>query len=142
MGCSMFRIVFGSALPVLSLGIAASFLGGGILNPPRGEPLVVAAPADARLQPASFDGEGCPSPLFFDETPALRHGFVGFAVRSSGEGIQVFVEDVRGGAPAQETIVLVFDAEGRLTDVKSRPKLPAVELDCLALPDAEAPGPV
>ena len=61
----MIRILLGSALPVLGIGAAATLLSPDILTAPRGEPLVMVAPADAALQPASFDGDACASTLLF-----------------------------------------------------------------------------
>ena len=62
----MIRLLLGSALPVLGLGAAATLLSPDLLTGPRGEPMMMAAPARSpRLQPASFDGDACAPTLLF-----------------------------------------------------------------------------
>jgi hypothetical protein len=118
----MIRVLFGSALPVLGLGLAAGFFGPDLLSGPRGEPLIMAAPDQASLQAATFEGKACPSTLLFaGSADAEKAGsfagthIVAFALRSSEKDVAVAIQDFPGGdGKASRTIVLVFDDKGQL----------------------------
>ena len=118
----MIRVLIGSALPILGLGVAAMLFGPDLVTGPRGEPLIMASPNEASLQAATFDGKACPSTLLFADSPdsgkvtafAGTH-IVAFALRSGEKNVAVAIEDFPGGeGKATKTIVLVFDADGRL----------------------------
>jgi hypothetical protein len=118
----MIRVLFGS---VLGLGVAAALFGPDLLAGPRGEPMIVAAPNEATLQAATFDGKACPSTLLFAGSPdgGVEPGFAGtrivaFALRSGENDVAVAIEDFPGGSVKPSgTIVLVFNDEGHLLAV-------------------------
>ncbi len=123
----MIRILFGSALSVLGLGAAATVLGPELVTGPRGEPLVVAAPQDAALQQASFDGAACASTLILDEedllhaTPAQAATggvhVVTLAFRSGVDGPSMVMEPGETDTGDGMGFVLVFDGAGRILSV-------------------------
>jgi hypothetical protein len=116
----MIRVLLGSALPLIGLGVAAAMLGPDLVTGPRGEPMIMAAGDQASLQAATFDGKACPSALLFadpSEAGAPAPGgtrIVAFALRSGTNDVAVAIEDFSGGDRAKKTVVLVFDAEGNL----------------------------
>ena len=113
----MIRVLIGSALPVLGLGVAAAFFGPDLTGP-RGEPLIMATPSEASLQAATFDGKVCPSTLLFADSgkaPGLTGThIVAFALRSGERNVAVAIEDFPGEGKVRKTIVLVFNDEGQL----------------------------
>ncbi len=134
----MIRMLFGLALPILGLGAAMVLLGPDLLSGPRGAPIVVAAPSDATLQKASFDGTACALPLaaeqelLLDQPEAATH-FVTLALRYGPEGASVTVENGVAGAAADAAVVLAFDAERRIISV-SEP------VDCLPGGETDLPA--
>jgi len=117
----MIRVLFGSALPVLGVGIAAAFFAPDLLTRPGGEPLIMAS-HEASLQAATFDGSACPSTMLFAGSPngGGESGFVGarivaFALGAGDGDVAVTVQEIPGaGGKISKTIVLVFDHAGRL----------------------------
>jgi hypothetical protein len=113
----MIRILLGSVLPVLALGSAATLFSPDILTAPRGEPLVMAAPGDAALQPASFDGDTCASTLLLADPHAPTGSgmrVMAFAVPTSPNDVAVAVEDFPRAPAPPRIVVLVFDESGKL----------------------------
>ncbi len=146
----MIRVLLGSALPVLGLGVAAAFFGPGLVTGPRGEPMIMAATDDATLQPATFDGEACASKLIFAD-PASPGGqapgahIIAFALRSGANDVAVEVEDYPGGATeAAKTVVLVFDDNGQLISAGDPESLhmQAVAKPCVDTPDSTPRAPI
>ena len=148
----MIRILLGSALPVLAVGAAATLLSPDILTAPRGEPLVMVAPAAAGLQPASYDGDGCDSTLLFadrfDPRTSTRSGMriMAFALPASPDEVAVAVEDFPRAPALPRTVVLIFDESGRLISVGDAEAL-GVEAaaglaDCIDLPEADVRKPI
>jgi hypothetical protein len=115
----MIRALLASTLPVLAVGMAVTLVGADLIVGPSGEPLRVAAPEAAILQPASFDAASCASTLLLadrqgaadpaDATPGTR-----VVALSEGAGFIVAIAAVPPDAPASETLVLIFDESGRL----------------------------
>jgi hypothetical protein len=115
----MLRVLLASALPVLGIGIAAASLSPNLLAGPGGDPLILAAPADARLQSANFDGKPCASSLLFAGPSSIEGSTTGshiiaFAVRSGDKDVAVEVEDYAGTSHSPKTVILVFDDMGHL----------------------------
>ena len=142
----MIRLLLGSVLPVLGIGAAATLLSPDILTGPHGAPLVMVAPADATLQPASYDGDACaPTLLFADPSKPHPQGHSGmrimaFAVPAGPDDVAVAVEDFPRVPAPPRTIVLIFDAEGRLVgagDPNSFGAQAAGLADCIQAPNAE-----
>src|SRR5881392_3847429 len=97
LGKSMIRILLGSALPLIGLGLAAATLGP-TLSGPRGAPLIMASTEEIGLQAASFEGEACPSRLLFADGADGNQNLAGthilaFALRSAEKDVAVEVED-------------------------------------------------
>ena len=113
----MIRILLGSVLPVLALGSAATLFSPDILTAPRGEPLVMAAPGDAALQPASFNGDTCASSLLLADPHAPSESglrVMAFAVPTSPNDVAVAVEDFPRAPVPPRIVVLIFDEAGKL----------------------------
>lgn len=121
----MIRILFGSALPVLGLGAAAMLLGPDLVTGPRGEPMIVDAPAEATLQQASFDTTACPTPpmlddeaLFADQVElGVGMHVVTLAFRHTADGASMLVEQGVTHPYADEALIIVFDDQGRILTV-------------------------
>ena len=116
----MIRILLGSALPVLGIGAAATFLSPDLLTAPRGEPLVMVVPGDATLQPANYAGDACASTLLFADPSGETHApmpsgarIVVFALRRARMMMRAVEDFPRAPAPPR-TVVLIFDESGRL----------------------------
>ena len=149
----MIRILLGSALPVLGIGAAATLLSPDILTAPRGEPLVMVAPGEAALQPASYNGDACASTLLFADPTADPRApthsgtrIVAFALPSGPSDVAVAVEDFPR-APAQpRTVVLIFDESGRLISAGDANALgvqaAAGLADCINPPAPEVHAPI
>jgi hypothetical protein len=115
----MIRAFLASALPVLGVGMAVTLVGPDLIVGPSGEPLRVAAPEAAFLQPASFDAASCASTLLLadrqgaadpaDGTPGTR-----VVALSEGAGFIVAIAAAPHDAPTSETLVMIFDETGRL----------------------------
>ncbi len=144
----MIRILLGSALPIFGLGVAAAVLGPDLVTGPRGEPLIMAAPGEARLQAASFDDDACATKVpFADSSNAAAAGtrIIAFALRSGADDVAVAVEDFpNGAATARETVVLIFDETGRLIAAGNPASLDmrqaaAPSTDCVETPEPSAP---
>lgn len=148
----MIRVLLGSALPVLGIGAAATLLSPDILTGPRGEPLVMVAPADAALQPASYNGDACASTLLFAD-PSDPHApthsdtrIVAFALPSGPNDVAVAVEDFPRAPAEPRTVVLIFDEAGRLVSVGDANALgiqaAAGLADCINPPKPGAQAPI
>jgi hypothetical protein len=132
----MIRTLLGSALPVLGLGAAAMLLGPDLVTGPRGEPMIVESPAEAAFQPASFDATACPTPLLLDREavladeadPTIGVHTLTLAFRYDGGGVQMLFDEDAAETDADDALVIVFDAEGRILTVDQ----PASE-GCLAI---------
>ncbi len=132
----MIRMLFGSALPILGLGAAMVLLGPDLLSGPRGAPIVVAAPSDATLQKASFDGTACALPLAAEQDLLVAQpdvNLVTLALRHGPDGASVAVEHGLAGAGADAVLVLALDGDGRILSV-SEP------VDCLPSGERELPA--
>ena len=148
----MIRILLGSVLPVLALGSAATLFSPDILTAPRGAPLVMAAPGDASLQPAKFDGDACASTLLFadpSDPQAPRNSgmrIMAFAVPASPNDVAVAVEDFPRAPAPPRTVVLVFDENGRLVSAHDSGALDlevaAGLADCVSPPKPELHAPI
>jgi hypothetical protein len=123
------RILFGSALPILGLAAAAMLVGPDLVTGPRGEPMIVASPAEATLQQASFDTTVCPTPLLLDDEalladqaePDVGTHVVTLAFRYTADGASMLVEDGATHPDADEALVIVFDDQGRILTVDQPP---------------------
>jgi hypothetical protein len=148
----MIRILLGSALPVLGIGAAATFLSPDLLTAPRGEPLVMVMPGDATLHSANYVGDACASTLLFadpsgDPRAPTRAGtrIVAFALPTGPDDVAVAVEDFPRAPAEPRTVVLVFDEAGQLVsagDANSLDVQAAAGLaDCInpPAPDVHAP---
>jgi hypothetical protein len=148
----MIRFLLGSALPVLGIGAAATLLSPDLLTGPRGEPLVMVAPADATLQPASFDGDACAPTLLFPDPSDPRapsHSgmrIMAFALPAEPDDVAVAVEDFPRMPAPPRTVVLIFDAAGRLVgagDPNSLGVQAAAGLaDCINPPKPDVHAPI
>jgi hypothetical protein len=119
----MIRVLSGSVIPVLGLGAAIMLLGPGQLIGPRGEPLVVDAPAASAIHQASFEGQPCATPLLFSEEDQLA-GAEGAGVKAltitfgfGADGTAVAVEEGVTEPDADAAVVALFDADGRLVAI-------------------------
>jgi hypothetical protein len=141
----MIRGLIVSALPIFGLGLAATTLAPGLLSGPRGEPLIMVAPDDVRLQAATFEGTPCASSLLFADKAKGETGrhIVAFALRYGASDVAVEVEDYAGAEKTPRTIVLVFDDSGHLVAVGVPAdldlRLPAAGAGCDPIPDSGAP---
>jgi hypothetical protein len=122
----MIRVLSGSVIPILGLGAAIALLGPDQLTGPRGEPLVVEAPAASALQPASFDGGTCALPLLLSEddqllAKALAAGsgltVVTLAVTIGADGSSVEVGEGVIDADADAVAFVILDAHGQIVAV-------------------------
>ena len=120
----------------LGLGLTAMLLGPDLVTGPRGEPMIVDAPAEATLQQASFDTTACPSPLMLDDEavfadqapPGVGIHVVTLAFRYTADGASMLVEHGVTHPDADAALVIVFDDQGRILTVDQ----PAAE-DCLGI---------
>lgn len=141
----MIRVLFGSALPVLGLGLVAAFAGPDLVTGPRGAPMIVAdqpSPSNGFAR-ARFDGEACASRAVLGEDPRKawsRAGVrvVAIALRPDGEEMEMAVKEPDG--PVTETVALLFDEKGKLVAVSRPHSLQPAASDCLKPPAPAVPG--
>lgn len=113
----MKRVFVGSALPVLTLGLAWAFVGPTLLESSSGEPLRVASanPAPA-FQLTAFAGDDCARAALAggsDDASDLR--IVTLTLSEEDGRMAVDLEDMAPGAtPDGATVVLLLDGSGRL----------------------------
>jgi hypothetical protein len=147
----MMRILLGSALPVLGIGAAATLLSPDLLTTPRGEPLVMAAPDGAALQPAKYEGDGCASTLLFTDpsdphAPTRAMRIVAFTLPTAPNDVAVAVEDYPRAPVPPRTVVLVFDESGRLVSAGDPDALgvqaAAGLADCIDPPKKDVHAPI
>ncbi len=144
----MIRLLLGSALPIVGLGLVAAFAGPDLVTGLQGTPMIVAGADQPRLEPARFDGEACAAASLFRGAPAAEHErarmrIVAVALGPDGQDFEVAIENPGN---ASETITLLFDESGRLAAV-SKPRSmeePAAvpHRDCLGAPKPTAQGPI
>lgn len=142
----MIRLLLGSTLPILGLCLAAAIVAPNLIAAPRGEPIIMAS-ADASLQAASYDGDGCAPTLLFaaplDERSSGAR-VIAFALRTGERGVAVEIEDFPGAMQKPKTVVLVFDDAGRVVSIGDSTSLHAqvrgkAAADCLADGETQAP---
>lgn len=117
----MIRVLLGSALSVLGLGLAAAFVAPTVLATSGVQPMIVgAADPVPEFQPASFDEAACASTLLFAEAadragPDSRLRVLAFA-RPLGSGKHGFeLRELPPGASTQGAVILLLvDAGGRI----------------------------
>jgi hypothetical protein len=107
----MIRTLVASALPVLGVGAAIALVGPDLIAGPTGEPLRVASHEGSMLHPASFDATSCTSALLAGADDAAGTRIVAF---TEDAGFVVVVETPHQVGSANETLVLIFNASGRL----------------------------
>jgi hypothetical protein len=147
----MIRVLLGSALSILGLGLSAAFVAPSLVGAPSGEPMLVAEAGSASFQPASFQAAACAEAQLLagrhgsPSEPGLRVVALGFV--SGAHGVRVILQDVPDGAIVpDETVLLVLDASGRVLATGSAASLAegrsiaAVDPDCAPLPKAPPPG--
>jgi hypothetical protein len=117
------RVLLGSALPVLGLGLAAAFVGPSLVAPSGGEAILVGnvEPA-AEFEPAGFAGEVCSLPLLF----AHQNGPSGSAAANSAPrifaverlpdaGLALGITEIPPGHSAEHALLLmIVDPSGRV----------------------------
>lgn len=143
----MIRILLGSAVPLLAIGLAAASIGPSLFAP-RGEPIVVAAPAASGFELASLDGEACASTrLLAGEAPAPDGAgsatrIVALALQSGPDHISVAIQEIPADAPgAGATILLLLDVSGRIVAVADAPVVPDLTEPVLSR-DCGEPAPI
>jgi hypothetical protein len=115
----MKRVLLGSVLPVLTLGLAAAFVGPSLFEGPRGEPIrVVSAETFPGIQLTDLEGETCASILALGDgvasgAPGIR--IVALTLGSDGYQVSVDLREVPvEDAAAGTTLVLLLDSSGHL----------------------------
>jgi hypothetical protein len=136
----MIRVLLGSVLALAGLGTAVASFGPDLLAGPRGEPIVMAVPGDNGFQPASFNEGGCGSSLLLANPddfglPSFDSQINAFTLSVDGEHTAIVFGDLVDAATASETMVLIFDSDGRLVSAGDRTLLDAAFGDCLADPE-------
>jgi hypothetical protein len=115
----MMRLPFGLLLPGLVVGLSAALVGPSLVAGPSGEPMLVAAPGQRLLQPASFDGDCASTVLPENElnaggkTAGLR--VMAVMMQDGRDGVSVAIREI----PVEEhvpaaTLVVVVDANGKI----------------------------
>lgn len=149
----MIRLVLGSALPVLGLAAGVAFLGPDLLTVPRGDPMILAAPGQEFLQPASLSDEACASTPILTPPDDSHGDFPGrgfrvfaFTLPADTEHMAVAVEDYPSLDVTPKTVVLVFDEAGRIVaagDPLTIQMQAAMALaDCIEAPTSEPVAPI
>ena len=112
----MIRVLLGSSLPIAGLGLAALFVAPVLQAGPRGEPIVVAAPEAAMLQPASFDSSDCSAALLEAAVQGALPGvhILAVSVRAGTGGLAVTVDRVAEDTIGDGALIFVFDGAGEL----------------------------
>ena len=118
----MIRLLAGSALAVLTVGLAGSFVVPSLFGVPRGEPMLVAGPGSASLlQTANFDAAACAARMLLAEnasadgagSAAVR--IVALALRAGPRGFALSIEKLPAEAVVPDgTLVLALAADGRV----------------------------
>jgi hypothetical protein len=118
----MIRLLAGSALAVLTVGLAGSFVGPSLFGVPRGEPILVAGPGSASLlQTANFEATACAARMLLAEnaaadgaeSPAVR--IVALALRAGPRGLRLAIQELAAEAALPDgTLVLALAADGRV----------------------------
>lgn len=135
----MIRVLLGSALPVLGLGLAAAFVAPSLVATSGVEPMIVGGADPAvEFQPASFERSSCASTLLFADAAGLPGAEAGLRVMAlaprtgpSGRGFDVR-EVPPGASTAGAAILLLVTGDGRI--------LAAREHDGSAGPCADDPA--
>ena len=139
----MIRTLVASALPVLGVGAALALVGPDLLAGPTGEPLRVASPQAAMIQPASFDASSCASTLLAGGGDTVSTRIVAF---SEDAGFVVAIEAPQQAGSAGETLILIFDEAGRLIAagdpgaMETDPAGAALIDDCIHQPAPDSTG--
>jgi hypothetical protein len=115
----MKRVLLGSVLPVLTLGLAAAFVGPSLFEGPRGEPIRMAAAEPLPgIQLTNLEGDACASILALGDggvSTASGIRIVALTLGSDGYRLSVDLREVPAGeAAVGATLVLLLDTSGRL----------------------------
>jgi len=132
----MIRAFLPSAFLAGGLGLAAAFVGPTLVAAPDGEPLRVAGPGDASVQPASLTEAGCARALLLSDTEhPLR--LVALAIRHTDSGPEIALEEVtEGSKPPDRSLLLLLGPDGTVIaarsagDLRSMPLSHAFRKDC------------
>jgi hypothetical protein len=144
----MMRLPIGLLLPSLVVALSAALVGPSLVAGPSGEPMLVAAPRQNLLQPASFDGAACASTFLSDGEQAAGEEAAGLRVmavmmRDGRDEVSVAIREipVEDQAPAA-TLVVVIDASGNVRFAGPAGELSELAEEALnsACGEAAAPG--
>ena len=110
----MIRVLLGSALPVLGLGLAAAFVAPSLVATSGVQPMIVgAADPVVEFRPASFDRSGCASKRLLAERADLPAGTAGLRVlalapspAAGDEGL--VLRELSPDAPIDSAVILFF----------------------------------
>jgi hypothetical protein len=116
----MMRLPIGLFLPGLVVGLSTALVGPSLVAGPSGEPMLVAAPGQSLLRPASFDGAACASTFLSEGEQDAGEDSAGLRVmavmmRDGRDEVSVAIREIpiEGNAPAA-TLVVVIDANGEI----------------------------
>jgi hypothetical protein len=117
----MIRVLTGSAIAALAVGLAGSFVAPSLYGVPRGEPMLVAGPTDTLLQPANFDDAACAARLLLAERPgeaiagAAPVRIVALAVQAGPRGLRLAIQELPAEAALPDgALALALAADGRV----------------------------
>ncbi len=117
----MIRVLAGSAIAALAVGLAGSFVAPSLYGVPRGEPMLVAGATDALLQPAKLDDAACAARLLLTErsgeaiaaTAPVR--IVALAVQAGPRGLRLAIQELPAEAVLPDgALALALAADGRI----------------------------
>jgi hypothetical protein len=125
----MIRVLAGSAIAALAIGLAGSFVAPSLVGVPRGEPMLVAgADSASLLQPANFDEAACAARLLLAEGPPAEAiagtaplRIVALAVRAGPRGFALAIQELSAEAALPDgALVLALAPDGRIIGMWDR----------------------
>jgi len=133
----MIRVLLASALAFVGVGAAVTSLSPDLLAGPHGEPLVMVTPGDSGFQAASLDGGSCGTTFLLATPndvglPSFGWGVMAFTTSMNADNIAVVLGDLSDGPDTSETVVLMFDSDGRLVSADDRTSLDVAIGNCAA----------
>jgi hypothetical protein len=151
----MIRVLAGSAIAALAVGLAGSFVAPSLYGVPRGEPMLVAGPTHALLQAAKLDEAACAARLLLAERSGEAIGtapvrIVALAVQAGPRGLRLAIQKLPAETALPDgALALALAADGRIiamwdaADYKSGVAAAALAADCdQTEPAAPVPGSV
>lgn len=145
----MVRALFGSALLLSGLGLAAALVGPTVFGAPGGEPMIVTGEKTDSLHEVRFEPTDCLPTLLLDQvtpaTPADTVSGLALTFHKGPDGVTIVASEVATGDPVRDVFVVVLDSFGHVQSVGSAAAFARTRMEpipagaCLGL-DSRRPG--